>query len=422
MKFIPEGLRRPFRYRNYRLYFMGQVVSMLGLWMHSVASSWLVYRLTDSSLLLGIVSFASMIPLLIFSPIGGAIADAFDRRKIVFCTQILMVIGNSILAFRTISGAITVPEIMIIAFCIGTVSSIDGPARQAFIMEIVGPEELPNAIALNSSMSNAMRLVGPMLAGILIPFIGEGGIFLVHGTGYCFLVVSLLFMRYTPREIKKTGKNAFTSIKEGFGFAAANPGIRTILLTLGGVGLLSSPASVLLPVFVGSDLGGEAASLGVLLSASGIGAFVGALALASRTGREGLLGWIFWASIIISTCVALLCFAGNIPVAAMVLMLSGLGQSVLVAGLNTILQLATPDEYRGRIMSLFSMMIMGIAPFGSLAGGYIAEIIGTRMTFALAGLGLAMLFAVAIPSVIKYLRLDGVDKGEKGEAGENLAL
>ncbi len=389
---------------------------MLGLWMHSVASSWLVYRLTDSSFLLGLVSFTGMIPLLLFSPIGGAIADAFDRRKVVFCTQILMVIGNAILAFNTMTGTITVVEIMLISFCIGTIGAIDGPARQAFVMEIVGPEELPNAIALNSSMSNAMRLVGPMLAGILIPFIGEGGIFLVHSVGYACLVVSLLFMHYTPRHIEKTGKGTFTSIKEGVVFAAANPGIRTILLLLGGIGLLSSPASVLLPVFVGSDLGGEAASLGVLLSASGIGAFIGALALASRTGREGLLAWIFWSAIAVCISVSLLCFAGNISVAAMVLILSGLGQSVLIAGLNTILQLATPDEYRGRIMSLFSMMVMGIAPFGSLAGGYIAEIIGTRMTFVLAGLGLAMLFAAFLPYLIENLRIDKPDKGDKGES------
>ncbi len=417
MKIIPEGLRRPFRYRNYRLYFMGQVVSMLGLWMHSVASSWLVYRLTDSSFLLGLVSFTSMIPLLFLSPLGGAIADAFDRRKIVFCTQILMVVGSFTLAYRTLSGGITVPEIMTIAFFIGSVGAIDGPARQAFVMEIVGPEELPNAIALNSSMSNAMRLVGPMLAGILIPLIGEGGIFMVHSVGYMCLVISLLFMRYTPRKIEKTGKNAFSSIKEGVAFAAARPGIRTILLTLAGVALLSSPTSVLLPVFVGS-LGGEASSLGILLSASGIGAFAGALALASRTGREGLLAWVFWAAIAVAISVSLLSFAGNIPVAAVVLVLSGLGQSVLMSGLNTILQLATPDEYRGRIMSLFSMMVMGIAPLGSLSGGYIAEVIGTRMTFAFSGLGLAMLFALAMPYLIANLRIDRPAKKEVAERPE----
>lgn len=404
MRLIPEGLRRPFRFRNYRLYFTGFVVSMLGLWMYGVASSWLVYRLTDSSLMLGTVAFCGQIPLLVLAPFGGTIADAFDRRKIIFCTQLCIMAAALTLAGLTLTGVINVWEIMALSAFIGCVAAVDGPTRQAFVVEMVGRDELPNAIALNSSVSNAMRLVGPMLAGALIPLVGEGGVFLCYGLGFAALLVCLLFIKVPPRVIESGRGNPLARVAEGVRFAWGHLGLRVVLLALGCISMLCMPVNVLMPVFASQVLDGSAGTLGLLLSASAAGGLAGALALASRTRKTGILLWVMGASLCGGLGMAAFSRAGSLPFALGLLAVAGGGQVVIIAALNTLLQVSTPDEYLGRVLSLFTMMVIGMGPIGSLSAGAMAEWWGAPATFLICGLGLTMVMIVAIPLLIRHMR------------------
>ncbi len=403
MSIIPEGLRRPFRSRNYRLYAIGMIVSQLGMWMHGVASSWLVYRLTGSSVALGLVAFAGQIPLFVLAPFGGVIADAFPRRRIIFFTQILILIATLVLSILTIAGVVAMWHIVALSFVIGCVGAVDSPTRQAFVVEMVGKDDLPNAIAINSSMSNSMRLVGPMVAGVAIPFIGEGGCFLFHCLGYMALVICLLLMDIAPRAVERIHGRVLADIADGFRFAARHPGIRVILLCLAGISLLGAPISALLPVFVAEDLGSAAAALGILTSASGVGALAGALALGSRT-RKGILVWTLSAGLLAALGIMVLSRTGSIVPAAACMVFFGAGQVVGIASCNTLLQLSTPDHYRGRIMAMFTMTVMGISPAGSLAAGVLAEACGVPLTYLVCGGLLLLLTAVAAPFLGRHAR------------------
>src|SRR5579864_822331 len=278
---------RSLRHRNFRLFFSGQLISLIGTWMQNIAQAWLVYRLTGSSLLLGIVGFASQIPVFILAPIGGAVADRHNRHRIVIGTQTASMVLAFILAALTLGGVVQVWHIMVLAALLGVVNAFDIPARQAFIVEMVGKEDLMNAIALNSSMFNGARIIGPAIAGILVASIGEGWCFFANGVSYVAVIVGLLMMRVQRPARRASAASPWAHIIEGFRFVRGTAPIRALLLLLGLVSLVAMPYTILMPIFADKILHGGARGLGVLMGATGLGALVGALLIASRTALKG---------------------------------------------------------------------------------------------------------------------------------------
>ncbi|HLW43513.1 MAG TPA: MFS transporter, partial [Candidatus Acidoferrales bacterium] len=283
---------RALRYRNFQLFFGGQLISLVGTWMDNIAEAWLVYRLTGSSLLLGTVAFAGQIPVFLLAPIGGMVADRWDRRRVVIATQAASMVLAGILAGLTLSGRVKVWEVILLASLMGVVNAFDIPARQAFLVDMVGREHLMNAIALNSSMFNGARVIGPAIAGILVASIGEGWCFFANSVSYIAVIAGLLMMRISRRAVEDHHASAFEHIAEGFRFVRRTAPILALLLLLGLVSLVAMPYSVLMPIFAARILHGNATTLGTLMGATGIGALTGALVLASRTGLKGLSRWV----------------------------------------------------------------------------------------------------------------------------------
>jgi MFS family permease len=392
---------RALRYRNFQLFVAGQLISLTGTWMQNVAQSWLVYRLTGSSLLLGSVGFASQIPVFLLAPIGGAVADRYNRQRIVISTQAASMALAFILAGLTLTGRVQVWHIFVLAASLGVVNAFDIPARQAFLVEMVGREDLINAIALNSSMFNGARIVGPAIAGVLVASVGEGWCFFINAVSYIAVITGLLMMNVKfsrPVHIA----SPLEQIKEGFRYVRNTAPIRDLLLLLGLVSLVGMPYAVLMPIFADRILHGGARGLGILMGASGIGALIGALALASRTGLSGLGRWI-----VVSTAgfgISLILFAWSRVFWLSVVLLVPVGMSMMVemASSNTLIQSMVPDRLRGRVMAVYSMMFMGMAPFGALFAGALADRVGAPVTLtigAVACLVGATIFAVRLPSL-----------------------
>lgn len=282
---------RALRHRNFQLFFGGQLISLIGTWMQNVAQAWLVYRLTGSSLLLGSVGFASQFPVFLASPIGGIVADRKNRHKVVIATQVASMVLAFVLAALTLTRTVTIPEIFILAALLGIVNAFDIPGRQAFLVEMVGREDLMNAIALNSSMFNGARVIGPAIAGILVARIGEGWCFFANAVSYIAVIIGLLMMRVPPRELPAQG-SPIAHIIEGFRFVRETEPIRALLLLLGLVSLVAMPYTVLMPIFADRILHGGARGLGILMGATGVGALLGALTLAAKSGVRGLGRWV----------------------------------------------------------------------------------------------------------------------------------
>ncbi|HEV3253885.1 MAG TPA: MFS transporter [Candidatus Acidoferrales bacterium] len=379
---------RALRHRNFQLFFSGQLISLIGTWMQTVAQSWLVYRLTGSSLLLGTVGFASQVPIFLLAPAGGVVADRYNRRRVVIATQAASMILALILAVLTLSKRVTVWEIVILAASLGVVNAFDIPTRQAFLMDMVGREDLMNAIALNSSMFNGARIIGPAVAGILVASIGEGWCFFLNGVSYVAVIAGLLLMKL-KRAVAAPASDAshLEYIAEGFRFVRRTNPIWALLLLIALVSLVASPYSVLMPIFADRILHGGARGLGILMGATGVGALLGALTLAMRTGLRGLGRWVaiscacFGASLIL--------FSGSRWFWVSVLLLVPVGYSMMLqmSASNTLIQAMSPDRLRGRVMSVYSMMFMGMAPLGALFAGALADRIGAPLTVALGGVG-----------------------------------
>jgi MFS family permease len=377
---------RALQHRNFQLFFGGQLISLIGTWMDNVAEAWLVYRLTGSSLLLGTVAFAGQIPVFLLAPIGGMVADRLNRRSIVIATQTSSMILAGILAFLTISGRVKVWEVVLLASLMGVVNAFDIPARQAFLVEMVGREDLMNAIALNSSMFNGARIVGPAIAGILVASIGEGWCFFANSVSYIAVIAGLLLMKITPRVIEEpTG--ALEHIAEGFRFVRHTKPIFALLLLLGLVSLVAMPYSVLMPIFAARILHGNARTLGTLMGATGVGALTGALILASRRGLKGLSKWVAFSCMGFGVSLILFATSHWYFVSLVFLVPVGLCMMVQMASSNTLIQAMVPDRLRGRTMAVYSMMFMGMAPAGSLLAGELGSRIGAQWTVALGGFG-----------------------------------
>lgn len=352
--------------------------------MQSVAQSWLVYRMTGSVILLGTIGFASQIPVLLLAPIGGSVADRYNRHKILIVTQTAAMILASALAYLTLSESVEIWHLMVIAAGFGIANAFDIPTRQAFVTDMVGREDLINAIALNSSMFNGARIVGPAIAGILVAAVGEGWCFLGNAVSYIAVIGGLLSMKITP-VIRARTKSPIADIAEGFGYVAKTPPIRALLLLLGLVSLMGMPYAVLMPVFADKYLGGGSGTLGFLMGASGIGALAAALTLASRRQVFGLGKWVAGACAGLGIGLILFSLSRNAYLSALMLIPVGFAMMTQMSSSNTLVQAMIPDEIRGRVMSVYSMMFMGMAPLGALLAGTVAEIIGPAETVAIGG-------------------------------------
>lgn len=397
---LPTTLRA-LRHRNFQLFFSGQLISLIGTWMQNVAQAWLVYRLTGSSLLLGSVGFASQIPLLLVSPVGGIVADRYNRQKVVIATQTLSMILAFILAMLTLKRVITVPDIFVLAVLLGVVNAFDIPVRQAFLVEMVGKEDLMNAIALNSSMFNGARIIGPAIAGVLVANIGEGWCFFANAISYIAVIVGLIMMRVPDRPKRPVG-SPLAHLIEGFRFVRNTALVRALLLLLGLVSLVAMPYTVLMPIFADRILHGGARGLGILMAATGVGALLGALTLAARTGVQGLGRWVAM------SCggfgLTLIAFANlrNFWLSAAILVPVGFCMMLQMSSSNTLIQAMVPDHLRGRLMAVYSMMLMGIAPFGALLGGALADRLGAPVMVTMGGvaaLGGALIFRLRLPAM-----------------------
>ena len=396
---------RSLRHRNFQLFFSGQLISLIGTWMQNVAQSWLVYRLTGSSLLLGTVSFAGQIPVFPMAPLAGMVADRWNRRSIVIITQTASMILAFILALLTLTNRITVWEIVALAALLGVVNAFDIPARQSFLVEMVGREDLMNAIALNSSIFNSARIIGPAIAGLLVAGIGEGWCFFANAVSYIAVIVGLFMMRIPARQAERAIKSAFDHIAEGFRFVRKTAPIRALLLMLGLVSLVGMPYTVLMPVFAKNVLHGDATTLGVLGSAAGIGALAGALTLASRTRVHGLGKWVWMACASFGIFLILFSVSHRYVLSVLLLVPAGFSLMTQMGSTNTLVQSMVPDRLRGRTMAVYSMMFMGMSPLGAILAGAAADKIGAPMTVALGG-ALSILGAVAFARHLPKIRME----------------
>lgn len=398
---------RTLRHRNLRLFFAGQGLSLVGTFMQQVAMSWLVYRLTGSAFVLGVVGFASQFPAFFMAPVAGALADRWSRYRMVVGAQILSAVQAVILAVLVVTGAVEVWHLVALAGLLGLVNGVDIPARQAFLVRLVGsPDDLPNAIALNSSMFNAARLVGPGVGGILIGLWGEGVVFMLNAGSYVFVLAALAALRVPAGRGERAG-NVFRNVREGLRYAFAFPPIRALILLLAGVSLVGIPYLVLLPIFARDVLGGDAGTLGLLTSAAGGGALIGALWLASRSTVRGLGRLTALYTAVFGAGVVAFAFSGNVWLSVALLVATGFAIMVVSASVNTILQTLVSEEMRGRVMSLYTMAFVGMTPLGSLAGGAIAAELGAPLTVAAGGLGclvLAVWFGRQIPRLREDVR------------------
>jgi len=423
---------RAFRYRNYRLFFGGQIVSLTGTWITTTATSWLVYRLTGSAVLLGVVGFASQFPASLLTPFAGIFVDRWNRHRLLIGTQTASLIVAFVLATLTLTGLITVPVIIVISVVQGLVNAFDLPCRQAFVVSMIeDKDDLPNAIALNSSMFNSARLLGPSIAGAIIAVSSEGWCYLIDGVSYMAVIVALLRMRVAAgRPDVRQHAGVIEQFKEGWRYAFGSPPIRAIIALLAIVSLVGVPYSVLMPIVAGEVLGGGAHTLGFLMTASGGGALIGAIWLAGRKSVVGLSRVIPAAAGLFGSGLIAFSFSRSLWLSLACLVVTGLGLMVQAACSNTVLQTIVDDGKRGRLMSFFLMAYLGTAPLGSLLAGFLSARIGVQQTLLAGGLCCilgALWFANYLPAIHGsihpiYARMGLMPQVSAGEAGVELSL
>ena len=403
-----SNIVRSLRYRNFRLFFYGQSISLIGTWIQRITVPWLVYRLTGSVFLLGLVGFAGQIPTFLMSPFAGVLIDRWNRHKILVITQILALIQAVVLALLFYEKSISVWHIAILSVFLGIINAFDMPARQSFVVDMIEKkEDLGNAIALNSSMVNSARLIGPSIAGVLISLTGEGMCFVINAVSYIFVICFLLMMKINPRKIAIQNTNAYQKFKEGFSYTFGFIPIRYIILLLALVSLMGMPYTVLMPVFAKSILHGGSHTFGFLMGATGIGALMGAVYMASRKNAAGLEKFIPWFAVIFGLGLILFSLSTNFILSLFLLLITGFGMLMQMTSSNTILQTIVDDDKRGRVMSFYTMAFMGTAPFGSLLAGALASKVGAPNTLLIGGtaciLG-ALLFFRKLPEIQKNIR------------------
>lgn len=414
----PKGFQlvlRALHHRNYRLYFGGQSISLIGTWMQQIAVSWLTYRLTHSTVLLGVVGFSSLIPAFILAPFAGVFIDRWDRHRILVVTQILSMIQALLLAILVLTNTIAIWHIISLSLMLGFINAFDNPTRQSFVIDMVeNKDDLGNAIALNSSIFHAARLVGPSIAGILIALVGEGVCFLLNGLSFIAVILSLLAMKIIPKKKEEQNVPLWRDFKEGVVYTFGFRPIRTILMLVAWGNLMGMSYLVLLPVFAKDIFHGGAYTQGFFLAASGCGAFLGAIYLASRKNVLGLDKIVAIASGLFGIGLIIFSLSRIFWLSLLMMMVIGLGWILRNAGCNTSLQTIVDEDKRGRMMSLYSMANIGVQPFGSLLAGTAAHLIGATQTIVAGGvlciLG-AFVFAGQLPSLRQMVRPIYVKRG-----------
>jgi MFS family permease len=399
---------RSLQHRNYRLFFSGQSVSLIGTWMQRIAMPWLVYHMTGSALLLGVVGFAGQIPTFLLSPVAGVLTDRWSRYKVLLIAQIISMIQAAVLAVLCLTGIIQIWQIVVLSIILGCVNAFDVPARHSFVIDMVEKkEDLGNAIALNSLMFNGARLIGPSIAGIMLASTSEGVCFMLNAVSYIFVIISLLMMRLQLKESQVKKKRILKELSEGFRYTFGFPPIKHLIILLSVSSLMGMSYSVLMPVFAKEVLHGGSHTYGFLMGAAGFGALMGAFFLASRQSVLKLGRIVPASAILFGVGLVGLSLSRVFPVSLLLMVFIGLGMMMQTAASNTILQTITDDDKRGRVMGFYSMSIMGTAPFGSLMAGGIAKIIGTPGTIFIGGLSTiigALFFLRKLPGLKAIVR------------------
>ena len=408
VSFDDSPLWRSLRHRNYRLYLTGQLVSVCGTWMQQVAQSWLVYRLTGSATLLGVVGFATQIPVFMLGAIGGVVSDRYSAHRVAVFTQTAALTQAVLLAALTLSGWVQPVHIIVLGAVLGIISAFDMPARQALVHKLVSIEDLPNAVALNSSMINAARIIGPGIAGVVVASVGEGACFSINAISYLAVIIALMAMRFAPMEsAAKEPISLVRSLGDGFRYTLKTVPIRDILILLSIFGVMGMPYITLMPVFAADIHKGGADALGLMMGAVGLGALAGALGLARRKSVIGLGRVIAMATVGFGLGLIAFSFSTLFWLSLLLLIGVGMGWMVQIAACNTALQTLAEDAMRGRVMSLFSMMLVGMAPFGSLIAGWASDRIGAPSVVAIGGAGCTLaglLFVHQLPRLIAAAR------------------
>lgn len=365
-----------FRHRNYQLYFLGQLVSLIGTWLQIVAQGWLVLQLTNSAFLVGVVAFLNTLPVMIFALFGGVVVDRFHKKDIIYFTQISEMMLALILGILTLLGVVNFYQIAILSFLLGTISALDLPARQTFVVELVGKEDLPSAIALNSGVFNGARVVGPAFAGILITAVGTGGAFIINGLSFLAVIFALTYIKVT-KFLPKSHPHPLRAIKDGLVFSYTHQTIRSLLLFAGVTSIFGWSAGTILPVIVQNDFHAGSSVLGIMYSATGVGALVGVTLVSIYSKKVAPAVFIIGGSIIFSLLQLLFTFSNNLILASILLFIAGIGLIMQFSMTNSTIQHLVPDNFRGRVMSIYTLMFLGMSPIGSLQIGWVAEHFGS---------------------------------------------
>ena len=399
---------RALGHRNFRLFFCGQSLSLIGTWMTRLATSWLVYRLTGSSLLLGVISFAGQIPTFLVAPLAGVWVDRWERRRVLLITQLLAALQSLALAALTLSGRITIAEIVWLSVFQGLINAFDMPARQSFLVQMVeGRADLSNAIALNSTMVNGARLLGPAVAGLIIAAVGEGYCFLIDGLSYLAVIASLFAMRIEAQAVRKVTTSAFVQLKEGWTYVSSFAPIRAVLLSFAIVSFMGVPYTVLMPVFATKILHGGPHTLGFLMGGAGVGSVTAAISLAARKSVRGLYRVIPVVAAVFGAGLIGFSFSRDFWLSLVLMSVTGFGMMMFAASSNTVIQTIVEEDKRGRVMSYYTMAYMGASPFGSLLAGGLAPVIGAPGAVLVCGLGCiagAVWFWFQIPKLRPIIR------------------
>ena len=415
---------RSLQYRNYRLFFSGQSISLIGTWMQRIALPWLVYHMTGSTLLLGVVGFAGQIPTFLLSPVAGVLTDRWSRYRVLLFTQIVSLIQAAVLAGLCLTGVIQIWHIVVLSIILGCINAFDVPSRHSFVIDMVEKkEDLGNAIALNSLMFNGARLIGPSIAGIMLASTSEGICFLLNAISYIFVIISLLMMRLHIKETQRKDERILNELSEGLRYAFGFAPIRHLLILLSISSLMGMSYSVLMPVFAKEILHGGSNTYGFLMGAAGFGALLGALFLASRESVLKLGRIIPASAILFGVGLIVLSFSRIFPLSLVLMIFIGLGMMMQTAASNTILQTITDDDKRGRVMSFYTMAIMGTAPFGSLMAGGLAKVIGTPWTIFTGGIACiigALFFLRKLPELRIIVRPIYIKLGIIPEVAEGI--
>jgi len=399
---------RSLQYRNYRLFFSGQSISLIGTWMQRIAMPWLVYHMTGSALLLGVVGFAGQIPTFLFSPVAGVLTDRWSRYRVLLVTQIVSLVQAGVLAWLCLADVIQIWQIVVLSVILGCVNAFDVPARHSFVIDMVErKEDLGNAIALNSLMFNGARLIGPSIAGVMLASTGEGICFLLNAISYVFVIISLLMMKLHLKESSRKESRIINELREGLRYTFGFAPIKHLIILLSISSLMGMSYSVLMPVFAKEILHGGSHTYGFLMGAAGFGALLGALFLASRESVLKLGRIVPASAILFGAGLIGLSFSRIFPLSLALMIFIGLGMMMQTAASNTILQTITDDDKRGRVMSFYTMAIMGTAPFGSLMAGALAKVIGTPITIFAGGISCiigALFFLRKLPELRTIVR------------------